>query len=56
MIAYSYSFLDHYMMADEEDSTSRKLPSDPYGDERPVKKARYLWQIKGKYRLKQPRG
>lgn len=44
------------MMADEEDSTSRKLPSDSYGDERPMKKARYLWQIKGKYRLKQPRG
>lgn len=44
------------MMADEEDSASRKFPSDSYGDERPMKKARYVWQIKGKYRLKQPRG
>lgn len=39
-------------MADEDDSTVKKLPLDPY-DPRPPKKARYLWQIKGRYRVKQ---
>lgn len=46
------------MMTDDgEDSTSQSLSPESMDDERPPsKKARYVWQIKGRYRLKQPSG
>jgi len=39
---------------DEEGETSAKACRSDDSNERPLKKARYVWQIKGKYHLKKP--
>lgn len=40
--------------SDEEGETSAKTCRSDDSSERPLKKARYVWQIKGKYHLKKP--
>ncbi|KAK7868611.1 hypothetical protein R5R35_008420 [Gryllus longicercus] len=40
--------------SDEEGETSTKICKSDEIDDRPLKKARYVWQIKGKYHLKKP--
>ncbi|GFG30014.1 hypothetical protein Cfor_00606 [Coptotermes formosanus] len=40
--------------SDEEGETSAKTCRSDDANERPLKKARYVWQIKGKYHLKKP--
>ncbi|XP_069697724.1 uncharacterized protein [Periplaneta americana] len=40
--------------SDEEGETSAKTCRSDDSSDRPLKKARYLWQIKGKYHLKKP--
>ncbi|XP_021942563.1 uncharacterized protein LOC110841376 isoform X2 [Zootermopsis nevadensis] len=42
------------MTSDEEGETSAKTCRSDDSSERPLKKARYVWQIKGKYHLKKP--
>lgn len=43
-------------MADNrEDSASPSVSSDSMDEERPLKKARYIWQIKGRCRWNRPR-
>uniref|UniRef100_A0A1B6JQ67 Uncharacterized protein n=1 Tax=Homalodisca liturata TaxID=320908 RepID=A0A1B6JQ67_9HEMI len=44
------------MTDDGEDSTSQSLSPDSMDEERPLKKARYVWQIKGRYRWGHSRG
>ncbi|XP_066994349.2 uncharacterized protein [Anabrus simplex] len=40
--------------SDEEGETSTRTCKSDDIDDRPLKKARYVWQIKGKYHLKKP--
>lgn len=44
------------MTDDGEDSTSQSMSPDSMDEERPLKKARYVWQIKGRYRWGNSRG
>ncbi|XP_054264748.1 uncharacterized protein LOC129004429 isoform X2 [Macrosteles quadrilineatus] len=43
-------------MDEEKGSTSQSMSPDSVDEERPLKKARYVWQIKGRCRLDRPRG